>query len=158
SAARYEREHAAAPEAVLARWQGYQAWHPTRHFTGTKAEQEAEHARDLQQQIRAKQCQETLAELRRQAADPDADSEQVGQQFQTFGVNYPEVNVDGDLQQLRAAIKGRRDEQVSQRAQHAFDELVAAEQQSGDLLAMVGQATRFLRDYEGTSHESEVRQ
>src|SRR5262249_12923664 len=48
-------------------------------------------------------------------------------------------------------------EQQAARAQGAFDELVASEQQASDLLPLVVQADRFLRDYTGTPHESEVR-
>src|SRR5262249_59190650 len=48
-------------------------------------------------------------------------------------------------------------EQQAARAQRAFDELIAGEQQATDLLPLVVQADRFLRDYTGTPHESEVR-
>jgi hypothetical protein len=158
AALRYERTHADQPVAVFQQWQSYQTWHPTRLVLWPgAAEREAEHLRSVNQQVREFQCQEQLGELRRKVADPDADPSAIQQQFQTFRVSFPEIDVDGEVQQLRLALKGRYEEQQAARAQRAFDELIASEQQATDLLPLVAQADRFLRDYTGTPHESEVR-
>src|SRR5262249_8665570 len=109
---RYERTHADRPVAVLEQWQSYQTWHPTRLVLWPgAAEREAEHLRGVNQHVREFQCQEQLNELRRKVADPDADPSAIQQQFQTFRVNFPEIDVDGEVQQLRLTLKGRYDEQ-----------------------------------------------
>jgi hypothetical protein len=158
SAARFERARASDPAAILDHWHGYQTWHPTRNlFHSGAAAAEAQHLGDLAREVHEHQCQGALADLRRRAADPDADPEQVWQQFQAFHSAYPEADVEGELQQLRAAVKTRRDAQLAQRAQRSYDELVAAEGQAPDLLTLVDEADRFLRDYAGTPHEEDVR-
>jgi hypothetical protein len=157
-AAAFERGHATDPAAVLHRWEGYAAWHPTRNvMSSAAAAAERERLRGLNEQVRAVRRDEGLADLRRRATDPDADPEQLWQQFQTFHATYPETDVEGELHQLRAALKGRRDAQVAQRAQRAFDDLTALEQQAPDLLALVSEADHFLRDFDGTPHAEEVR-
>jgi hypothetical protein len=98
-----------------------------------------------------------LAELRRQSADADADPEVVWRRFQDFHADYPEVSLDGDMQTLRSALKARHDDEMARRADRAFDELLAGEQQTAELLALVEQADRFLSRYAGTPHEAEVR-
>ncbi len=158
STANFERQHGDEPTAVLQKWQSYQTWHPTRNVLRPgSSEREAERLRDLNDRARQQQVEQKLGELRRQAADPDADPEAVWQLFLGFRSAHPEVDVDGDLQQLRQVLKVRRDDRLGQRAQRAFDELIAAEQQTSDLLAQLGQADQFLRDFAGTPHEAEVR-
>ena len=76
-----------------------------------------------------------LAAVRRGTADPDADPDAVWQQFQTYHTRYPEVNIEGDLQQLRDTIKARKDEQLAQRAQRAFQR--GAQPRPGDGLEQV---------------------
>lgn len=158
AAQHFEQDHASAPEAVLASWQSFQAWHPTRHLTRTSMA-EAEEARlaDLRQQARQVQCDECLAELRRRAADADADPEDVWRMFQAFHADYPEVSVAGDLEQLRSAAKARRDANIARRAQRAYDELLVAEQRLADPASFLDQADDFLARYPGTPPEAEVR-
>src|SRR5439155_19520707 len=78
-------------------------------------------------------------------------------QFQAFHNDYPEVSVAGDLEQLRSAIKARRDDDLARRAHQAYDELLSAESRAADLATLVDQADRFLHDYVATPHESDVR-
>jgi GTPase SAR1 family protein len=157
-AAGFEQRHAGNPESVLQHWHAYQAWHPTRNLLRSRAaEAEAAHLDVLGRQARQQQADLALAELRRRAADPDADPERLWQEFQSFHAGYPEADVEGELQQLRTALKERRDVQRNERAQRAFDELVADEQQAPDLLTLVAEADRFLRDFDGTPHAAEVR-
>jgi GTPase SAR1 family protein len=158
-AARFGADHVDDPSAVLACWQSFQSWHPTRNWLRPgAASAEAERLRDLSRQARLQKGELRLAELRRRAADPDADPEAVWQQFQGFRADYPENDVAGELQQLRAAIKVRRDEQIAHRAQAAYDDLVTAEHSNGsDLLALITQADRFLNRYPGAAYEAEVR-
>jgi negative regulator of sigma E activity/GTPase SAR1 family protein len=158
NAAHFEAENGGQPAAVLRNWQAFQAWHPTRHLSRVDTpRQEDERQARLKEEIRRQQRDEQLAELRRRAKDADADPESVWRQFQEFRAGFPEVDVTGELEQLRGAIKGRRDEQVARRAQRAFDELVALEGRTSDPAALVGLADRFLRDFAGTAPESEVR-
>src|SRR5208282_1030548 len=49
------------------------------------------------------------------------------------------------------------DEQVEQRAQRAYDEFRRTTERSDDLTALVAAAEAFLRDFAGTSPETEVR-
>jgi hypothetical protein len=105
--------------------------------------------------VRVKQRDERLEDLRRRAADPDADPEAVWERFQAFHADYPELDVGEDWQQFRASLKARRDEERERRAQGAFADLERLERQ-GDLPLLVERADRFLRDFAGTSHESDV--
>jgi hypothetical protein len=155
----FERDNAADPEAVLTRWQSYQAWHPTRNLLSTRAAQvEDEHLDELRKQARAHQRDRRWEELRRRAADLDAEAEPVWQEFQAFHATYPEVDVEGELKQLRQNLKARVEVERGRRAQRAHDELLASEQQTTELLALLTQADRFLRDYAGTPQEADVRQ
>jgi hypothetical protein len=156
--ARYEAANSNSPAAVLRRWEEFQTWHPTRHLTRPiSAEAEERHLRSLGEQARRQACDERLTELRRRAADPDADPEESWRHFQEFRLDYPEVDVAGDLEQLRATMKSRRDEQLARRAQQAYDELRGGEQRAADLPARIAQAERFLREFAGTPHEADVR-
>jgi hypothetical protein len=158
-AERFEQRHAEAdPAAVLRNWHGYQAWHPTRNLLRSRAaETEAAHLDAVGQQVRQHDCARSLAELRRQAGDPDADPERLWQEFQAFHASYPEADVEGELRQLRAALLARRDARRNERAQRAYDELIAGEQQAPDLLTLVAETDHFLRDFDGTPHADEVR-
>jgi GTPase SAR1 family protein len=157
AAAHFAAEHADDPEAVREHWLGYRTWHPTRHLlrpAAAQAERERLHA--LDEQVRTRQRNARLADLRRQAADLDADPETVWQQLQAFHADYPEQDVGDDWQQFRAALKARRDQDLERRAQLAFADLERLERR-GNLPLLIEHADRFLRDYAGTSAESEVR-
>jgi hypothetical protein len=97
-----------------------------------------------------------LTELRHHADDPDADAETVWQELQSFHRDFPEHDVDSAWQHFRAALKERRDAERERRAEQAFAELERAREKD-DLPAHIEQANRFLRDFAGTMHESEVR-
>jgi hypothetical protein len=148
AAARFEADHTSEPAAVLATWQDYQTWHPTRLWlTNTTEDSESEHLKDLAQHARQQDCHSRLADLRRHATDPDADPEALWHQFQDFRGRFPEVNVTGDLQQLRTGLQERRERQRQRQAQRAFDDLFRQSQRPSDLMAVVAQADRFLRDF-----------
>jgi hypothetical protein len=158
AAAHYEAEHAAEPAAVLAAWQEYQAWHPTRHLLSTTTqESEDEHLKDLACQARQQDRAARLADLRRHAADPDADPEALWHQFQDFRGRFPEVDVAGDLQQLRTGLQERREKLRLSQAQRAFDDLARQSQRPSDLMAFVTQADRFLRDFPESPFVDEAR-
>lgn len=155
---RFEAEQPDDPVAVLEHWQRFQTWHPTRHLLGISPVQaEDDHLRELAQQSHQRQRDDRLTDLRRRAADADADPEALWQQLQEFRAAYPDLSVEGDLAHLRTALKVRRDERVNRRAQRVYDELVRAEQRKTDLEALVIQADQYLRDYLGSPHETDVR-
>jgi hypothetical protein len=157
-ASRFEAEHSDEPAAALSHWQSYRAWHPTRNLLRpVAANLEEQHLRDLERDIHQRLCAERLAELRRRAADPDGNPEEIWRQYQSFHEQFPEVSVAGDLEQLRASVKARRDEQVRLKAQLTYDELVRTEQRTANLSALVAHADAFLRDYPASDHESAVR-
>jgi hypothetical protein len=157
-ATRFETDHPDEPAAALSRWQSYRTWHPTRNLLRPAAAYaEVQHLRELERNARQRRCEERLTELRRGAADPDGNPETVWQEYEAFHEQFPEVSVAGDLEQLRATIKVRRDEQVRQKARLAYDELARTEQRTADLSALVARADAFLRDYPGSEHESAVR-
>jgi hypothetical protein len=156
-AMRFEAEQADDPAAVLQRWQSYRSWHPTRHLWGTaSAQEEEERLRRLSEQVRVRQREEHLADLRHQA-ELNVDPEAVWFQFVQFRKTYPEVAIDGDLQKLQTMIKARRDERFHRRAQAALDELLAAERKATDLESLVVLANQFLRDFGESSLASKVR-
>jgi hypothetical protein len=157
-AERFETAHTDAPAAAVARWESFQSWHPLRHLTRISSA-DAEEARlgELRLETRSQECQGRLADLRRRAADPDAEAESLWSEFQNFHSAYPEISVAGNLEQLRYTIKARRDEEVTQRAQVAYDELVSAEGKTSDTAVLVEQADRFLQRFAGTPQESDVR-
>jgi hypothetical protein len=158
AAARFEADNANDPAAALARWQAYQEWHPTRALFQPGATRDEEgRLRELGGQARKQECDVRLGELRRGAADPDADPEGVWARFQAFRADYPEMDVGGDLQALRTAVKARRDVQVARKAQQAYDELVSREQTSGDLPVLLALGDRFLREHAGAPQEADVR-
>jgi GTPase SAR1 family protein len=156
-ARRFADANANDPAAVRERWQSYQAWHPTRNWLRpATARRERDGMLQLDAEIRERQREERLAELRRAAADPDADPEAVWQQFQGFRADFPEHDVDPDWDHFRAALKGRRDAAQEKRARLAFEELERRERQV-NLQDLVEQADRFLRDHAGTTFEAKVR-
>jgi hypothetical protein len=157
-ASRFEREHADEAALVLARWQEFQLWHPTRHWLGVDSpDAEARRLRDSGQRRRQQQQSTQLTELRKQVCDVDADPEQTWQRFLAFRADFNEVNVDGDLQKLREQIKARRDAEQESRALAAFEELVSCEQRGTELPAVLVQADRFLASFADTTLAGEVR-
>src|SRR5205823_4183798 len=107
-------------QAVRERWLGYQFWHPSRRlFVSTTAEEEAKRQRLLDEQLHELRCQERLAEVRRRASDPDANPETVWALFQQFRTDFPDRDIDSDLQEFRETLKARRDADRERRAQTA---------------------------------------
>jgi hypothetical protein len=157
-AERFETTHGDAPAAAAARWESFQRWHPLRQLTRTSSsETEESRLSELHREARQQECQTRLTELRSRAADPDADPEALWSDFQNFHSAYPESSVAGDLQQLRAVLKTRRDEEVARRAQVSYDELVSAEGRLNDAVELIDRADRFLHRFAGTPQESDVR-
>src|SRR5262249_40950753 len=91
------------PEAVKRNWLTYPAWHPTRHLLNPDARRaEAERLRELEARIEERRCQERLAELRRRAADPDADAVRISRDFQRLRADFPDHPLDDDLRRWDA--------------------------------------------------------
>jgi hypothetical protein len=156
-ASRFADDNADDPAAVRRNWLSYQTWHPTRNVLRPAAAQaEQKRLRELDERIHAKEYNERLAELRRRAADPDADSEAVWEDLQRFHQQFPEHNVDSEWQEFRATLKTRRDAERERRAEHAFAELERAGEPS-KLPQRIEHLDRFLCDFAGTSHEADVR-
>jgi hypothetical protein len=155
--ARFAAAHTDDPAAVRQYYHSYQAWHPLRHvLRPAAARAEGGRLRELDREIYVRQRTDRLAELRRRAADPDADPEEVWQHFQAFRADFPDHDLDEDWSQFRASLKARRDTVRERRARGAFADLERTERQ-GDLPRLVEQADRFLRDYAGTNRETDVR-
>src|SRR5262249_48886847 len=132
---------------------------PTRQLLPSPAgPTEEEHLRALEQAAHRQQGTECLAELHRQAAVPDADPETLWQQLQGFCANYPELSATREIEPLVDRIKARGEEYRNRRAQHAYDDLIRAEQHKLDLEMLLAQADQFLRDYSGSPLEAVVRQ
>ena len=145
------------PEAARTAWAGYQAWHPTRHLLRpAAAAAEAETLRDLDARAERQRCDGRLAELRRQAADGDADPEAVWQSFERFHADYPAREVEGDLAGLRARIKARRDAVRERQARVALAELERFEAEA-DLSSLLARADRLLREHGDTPAAEEIR-
>ncbi len=144
---RFEADHAADVAAVRGQWATYQAWHPTRNLLrASAAADEHEHLQRLDQQISDQRRGERLAALRRHADDPDGHPEETWRQFESFHVDYPDADVQGDLQAVRDRLKARRDAARERLAEAAFADLERLEKQ-GDLAVLVPNADRFLRDH-----------
>ncbi len=157
-AERFAVENADDPGAVLANWQAFRVYHPTRAlFQPAATHDEEARLRQLAAEARRRECEIRLAELRRRGADPDADPEATWQEFVGFRADYPEADVAADLHYLRDTVKARRDEQVARKAHQGYDELVSAEQHTSDLPVLLAQADRWLRLYPGEPQESDVR-
>jgi hypothetical protein len=157
-AQRFALEHANDPAAVLVHWQTFQTQHPTRALFQPEATRAEEgRLRELAVDVRRRECEARLAELRRGGADPDADPENTWQQFAGFRADYPEADIDADLHYVRDTIKARRDEQLARKSRQAYDDLVSAEQHSSDLPVLLAQSDRWLRLYPGNPQEADVR-
>ena len=154
AARRFEAGHGHDATAALARWEQYRSWHPTHGLflpsadgrIGALAEAECLQKREAR-----------LTELRRQAADPDADPEDLWRRFLAFRVEHPEEDVAGDLTSLRASLKERRDAQLAARALRGYDALKSAEANGEDLAELLARGDRFLGEFAGTAHEADVR-
>jgi hypothetical protein len=106
--------------------------------------------------VHAQQYTERLTELRRHAADPDADAETVWQELQRFHRDFPEQDVDSDWRSFRETLKQRRDVERERRAESAFRNMQWLEDKC-DLAARIEQADHFLSNFANTGHESDVR-
>jgi hypothetical protein len=157
-AARFDTAHAAAPAAAAERWRSYQMWHPTRHVMRVSSV-EAEEIRllELSRAARRLEREAKLADLRDKAADADADPRQLWRQYLAFHDEYPEAYVAGELEGVRSTIAARRGEDLSRRAQRAYDDLLGVESRTSDLPALAEQADRFLNEFAGAPQESDVR-
>lgn len=107
-------------------------------------------------QSHAHEFAERLTQLRRHAADPDADAETVWQELQSFHRDFPEHDVDGDWRSFREKLKQRRDAERERRSETAFRELQRLGERS-ELSNRIDQADHFLGTFAGTAHELEVR-
>src|SRR5262249_2747856 len=90
------------------------------------------------------------------AGDEDADAEVVWQQFQSFHADFPEHDLQDDMQKLRDRVKTRRDAERERKAQLAYAELQRPEH-SGDLAVTITHADRILRDYGDTQQAAAAR-
>lgn len=154
---RFAADNANNPIAVRQNWQTHQYWHPTRHWLRPEAAREEQlRLRELDERIHAQQYEERREELRRRAADPDNDAEKIWQELQQFHRDFPEHDVNSDWRSFRDRLKQRRDAERERRADITFVEL-ARSGEKGDLSARIENADRFLREFGGTAHESEVR-
>ena len=155
---RFEADHAADLPAVRREWDSYRTWHPTRNLLNAAAAvNEDDHLQKLDQEIEQQHRDERLAELRRSADDPDAEPESLWRQFTSFHADYPDADVQGDLQYLRGKIKARRDAGREQVAAIAFADLEREEKQA-DVAALVQLADRFLRDHGDSALAERVQQ
>jgi hypothetical protein len=156
-ARQFAEAHADDPEAARAAWAGFRAWHPTRNLLRpAAAAAEAETLRDLDTRAEQQRCDGRLVELRRQAADADADPEAVWQSFQRFHADYPAREVAGDLAGLRERIKARRDGERARQARTALAELERFEAEA-DLPTLLARADRLLREHADTPVAAEIR-
>jgi hypothetical protein len=149
-ARQFAQQNAANPAAVRDYLRSYQTWHPTRHWFHSATDRaEQEQMQGLDAQVRERERSERLADVRRQAADPDSDAESVWQQFRDFRAAFPEQDIDSDLAQFRTSLEVRRNAERERKAREAFAELQRLEQQ-GNLIALIDQVDRFLRDHRDT--------
>jgi hypothetical protein len=157
-AAHFEAAHAEDPAASLGVWQTYQTWHPTRNLLRPNGRSEEEwHTRKLAEAARGQRLQQSTADWRSAASDPDADVDRVWEQFQALRLEFPEADLSADLSHLRDGVKDRREAQIARRATRAHDELVSAESRSVDLPTLVARADAFLGEFPGSLPESDVR-
>jgi hypothetical protein len=155
-ARRFAGAHPDEPEAVRTEWQRFQFWHPTRFlFLPTSAHDEGEQMRLLDELVRQRQCSDRLADLRRRAADPDANPEAVWDLFQDFRAAFPERDVHSDMQEFRNLLKARRDAERERRAETAFQELLRQESQL-EPAAQLARAERFLKENPDTKPVADV--
>src|SRR5205807_4366627 len=69
---------------------------------------------------------------------------------------YPEVSSE-EQAALAARTRVRCRALAARRAGQAYDDLISAEQRTGDLAALVVQADRFLHEHAGSAWEQDVR-
>jgi hypothetical protein len=153
---RFESEHPEAAAAMLAQWQRYRAWHPTRNWFWGSTRTEESHLVELAQSARQQARVERLADLRQRAVDPDTNAELVWQGYRQFHADYPEVSAT-ELEGLRNAIKARRDAEVATQARRAFDAVVSAETTGTSLPLLISHVDRYLQDYPDSALEAEAR-
>jgi GTPase SAR1 family protein len=152
-AEQFARDYVDQPAVVRDNWLTYQSWHPTRHWFGPDAQAEQQRLHELDEQIHAQQIAERLADLRRRAADPDLKPETGWEMFKSFREDFPDYNIDADMQQFRIVLKERYDAERERKAQAAYDELLRQEAQT-DLAAQIARAERFLREFGDTTRAS----
>ncbi len=155
---RFAENHGDAAPALLQQWRDFQRWHPTRHlFLADGPHAESERIDHLERRVRARQCEERLAQLQRQAADPDSSPEAIWEEFENFRAAFPERNIDDAQQTFRDSLKARRDAERERKAGLAHDDL--ARREGGlELPAQIASAEKFLRDYGDTRAAADVRQ
>jgi GTPase SAR1 family protein len=157
-ASKFEADHTDEPAASAQHWRAYQKWHPTRQVLwGASARAENNRLHDLDEQARAKECEQRLADLRRLAADMEADPEEVWRRFHEFHAAFPETELPTEVASLRARVEARRDKQLAAKALRAYDELRAADGQAPDLAALIELTDRFLKDYAQSAQAEDVR-
>ncbi len=157
-ASKFEADHTDDPAASAHNWRAYQSWHPTRHaLWGDSDRAENNRLRGLDEQARARECEQRLVDLRRVAADVQADPEVVWRRFHEFHAAFPETELPTEVASLRARVEARRDQQLSEKAQRAYDELRAADGQTPDLPALIALTDGFLKDYPQSAHAEDVR-
>ncbi|HEY1861025.1 MAG TPA: hypothetical protein VGG61_11755 [Gemmataceae bacterium] len=157
-AVRFEADHGDDPAAAAKHWRDFQKWHPTRHALGVANERaERDRMQDLDAQARDKERDSRLEQLHRLAADVEADPETVWRQFHAFHAEFPEAELPGEVASLRARTEVRREKQLSERAQRAYDELRAADGQTPDLPALIALAERYLQDFPNSASAADVR-
>jgi hypothetical protein len=154
--ARFAADHGDDPVAVREEYRSYQTWHPTRHLLRPSvAAAEKERMRDLDHRVYLHQRADRLADLRRRVADPDADIEDVGKRFREFCNDYPDHDLGDDWKVFRSTVAARLAAERERQASSAVADLESLERQ-GNLPVLVEQADRFLRNFGGTKHASEV--
>jgi hypothetical protein len=157
-ASKFEADHADEPATTARNWRVYQSWHPTRHVLwGETDRAEKGRLHDLDEQAHAKECEQRLAELRLLAADVEADPEEVWRRFHEFHAAFPEAELPTEVASLQVRVETRREKQLAEKAQRAYDELRAADGQTPDLPALIGLTDRFLRDYPQSAQAEDVR-
>jgi hypothetical protein len=157
----FEKHHAENPVAVRDCWLAYQRWHPLRHLGRASAAQaEQSHLAELNGLVREKQREERLNQLRREAADPDADPIQTWEALLALHASHPELADESEFQSLRDQVKSRADTRQAQlqreerqrrenKAEGALRELERLAR-SGPLDGQLERVDRFLREHEGT--------
>jgi hypothetical protein len=157
-ASQFEADHADEPALAAHNWHSYQAWHPTRHVIwGVNENAENDRLHVLNDRARAKECEQRLADLRRWAADVEADPEEVWRRFHEFHAAFPDAELPTEVASLRVRVEARRDKQLAEKAQRAYDELRTADGQTPDLPALLALTDGFLKDFPKSSHTEEVR-
>jgi GTPase SAR1 family protein len=144
----FERAQRDDSAALLQEWQQFLKWHPTRHLFpgGGGPHAESDHLRDLE-----------LADLRRQAEDPDVSPETIWDRFQKFREDHPDQNIDDPIQEFRNTLKARRDAERERKAVLAFEGMLRKEAQI-DLPAQIAEADKLLAEYGDTGTAGKVKE